>query len=45
MNYIEAVEKINSFLAFGIKPGLERIRELADRIGAQDRTFHIPVCS
>lgn len=34
MNYIEAVEKINSFLAFGIKPGLERIRELADRIGA-----------
>lgn len=33
MTYEDAVKKINSLLTFGIKPGLERIRELLDRIG------------
>ena len=34
MTYQEAVEAINSLLVFGSKPGLERIRELAERIGS-----------
>ena len=29
---IEAVKKINSMLTFGIKPGLERIIELMERV-------------
>lgn len=37
MEYNEAVKKINSFLAFGVKPGLERIRELVDRLGSPDK--------
>ncbi|MBR2176011.1 MAG: bifunctional folylpolyglutamate synthase/dihydrofolate synthase [Clostridia bacterium] len=37
MTYNEAVEKINSLLVFGAKPGLERISELAKRIGSPDK--------
>ena len=37
MTYCEAVERINSLLAFGIKPGLERIKELMERIGSPDK--------
>ncbi len=37
MTYSEAVNKINSLLTFGVKPGLERIRELVDKLGAPDR--------
>ena len=37
MNYEEAVRIIDSLLVFGSRPGLERIRELTDRIGAPDR--------
>ena len=37
MTYDEAVEKINSLLVFGSRPGLERVRELVDRIGAPDK--------
>ena len=37
MTYQEAVSNINSLLVFGSKPGLERIRELVDRIGAPDK--------
>ena len=33
MTYIDAVNKINSLLRFGIQPGLERIQALLDRIG------------
>ena len=33
MNYIESVEYIHSLLAFGIKPGLERISMLLDLLG------------
>jgi len=39
MEYQRAVEIINSLLVFGSKPGLERIRELVDRIGAPDRSL------
>lgn len=37
MTYNEAVKKINSMLTFGIKPGLERIIELMERLGSPDR--------
>ena len=37
MNYEEAVRIIDSLLVFGSRPGLERIRELTDRLGAPDR--------
>ena len=37
MTYNEAVEKINSLLVFGSKPGLERISELVERIGSPDK--------
>ena len=33
MTYEQAVQKINSLLRFGIKPGLERIQELLHRLG------------
>lgn len=33
MNYIQAMDKINGRLRFGIKPGLERIEELLERLG------------
>lgn len=39
MTYQEAVRRINSLLVFGSKPGLERIRELVDRIGAPDKSL------
>lgn len=44
MNYIESVEYIHSLLAFGIKPGLERISALLNLLGdPQDKikTVHI----
>lgn len=37
MTYNEAVEKINSLLVFGSKPGLERVSELVKRIGSPDK--------
>ncbi len=37
MTYNEAVEKINSLLVFGSKPGLERVQELVERIGSPDK--------
>ena len=37
MTYEKAVETINSLLVFGSKPGLERVRELVDRIGSPDK--------
>lgn len=40
MTYEEAVEKINSLLVFGSKPGLERVSELVKRIGSPDRHLH-----
>ena len=39
MNYYEAVEKINSLLVFGSRPGLERIREFVDRMGKPDKSL------
>ena len=39
MTYTQAVEKINSLLVFGSRPGLERIREMVDRMGAPDRSL------
>ena len=33
MTYRDAVHKINSLLRFGMKPGLERIQALLDRMG------------
>lgn len=33
MTYCDAVNKINSLLRFGMKPGLERIQALLDRMG------------
>ena len=37
MTYQEAVEKIDSLLVFGSKPGLERVGELIERIGSPDK--------
>ncbi|MBQ9461775.1 MAG: bifunctional folylpolyglutamate synthase/dihydrofolate synthase [Clostridia bacterium] len=37
MTYDEAVEKINSLLVFGSKPGLERVSELVRRTGSPDK--------
>ncbi len=37
MTYNEAVEKINSLLVFGSKPGLERIGEFVERTGSPDK--------
>ena len=39
MTYEEAVAAIHSLLPFGVKPGLDRIRELTDRLGAKDRVL------
>ncbi len=39
MNYDEAVKTINSLLVFGSKPGLERVGELAERIGSPDKNL------
>ncbi len=33
MDYLKSIEKVNSLLKFGIRPGLERIRELLSRLG------------
>ncbi len=33
MNYEQALEYVDSFLRFGIKPGLERIKQLLDMLG------------
>lgn len=33
MDYLKSIEKVNSLLKFGIRPGLERIRELLTRLG------------
>ena len=48
MNFNESVEYIHSLLAFGIKPGLERISMLLDLLGnPQDKLkiVHIAVNS
>ena len=37
MTYKEAVEKIDSLLVFGSKPGLERVGELIKRVGSPDK--------
>lgn len=37
MTYEQAVEKIDSLLVFGSKPGLERIAELVRRLGSPDK--------
>ena len=37
MTYKEAIEKINSLLVFGSKPGLERVRELVERAGSPQK--------
>ena len=37
MTYEEAVKTIDSLLVFGSKPGLERVKELVERIGAPDQ--------
>ena len=39
MTYQEAIDIINSYLAFGIKPGLERIRMLLERMGNPQDTL------
>ena len=44
MNYNQSVEYIHSLLAFGIKPGLERIEMLLERLGNPQnkiKTVHI----
>ena len=44
MNYTQSVEYIHSLLAFGIKPGLERIEMLLERLGNPQnkiKTVHI----
>lgn len=44
MNYIQSVEYIHSLLAFGIKPGLERIEMLLESLGNPQnkiKTVHI----
>ena len=41
MNYREAVAYIHSLLQFGIKPGLERIQALLDRLGNPERRLPV----
>lgn len=44
MTYEEAIQKINSLLRFGIKPGLERIREILNRLSnPQDKLRFIHI--
>lgn len=44
MNYIEAMQKINNRLVFGIKPGLERIEKLLYLLGdPQDQLKYVHV--
>ena len=44
MTYSQAVEKINSLLKFGSRPGLDRIETLLDKMGRpQDKTKFIHV--
>lgn len=38
MTYEEALQKINSRLRFGIKPGLERIEALCKKLGDPRRS-------
>lgn len=40
MTYQEAVDVIDSLLVFGSKPGLERVRELVERIGSPHQQLH-----
>ncbi|RKJ41005.1 bifunctional folylpolyglutamate synthase/dihydrofolate synthase [Acutalibacter sp. 1XD8-33] len=45
MTYAEALEKINSRLLFGMKPGLERMERLMERLGnPQKRMKFVHVC-
>ena len=37
MTYQEAMEKINSLLVFGSKPGLKRVGELMERLGSPEK--------
>lgn len=39
MTYQEAIHTINSYLAFGIKPGLERIQMLLEQLGNPQETL------
>lgn len=41
MTYEQAIEKVNSLLLFGSKPGLERITKLADLMGRPDKQLKI----
>lgn len=44
MDYSQSLEKVNSLLKFGIKPGLERISELLNRLGnPQDKLKFVHV--
>lgn len=44
MDYSQSLEKVNSLLKFGIKPGLERISELLTRLGnPQDKLKFVHV--
>lgn len=44
MNYSQSLEKVNSLLKFGIRPGLERIGELLNRLGnPQDKLKFVHV--
>lgn len=44
MDYSQSLEKVNSLLKFGIKPGLERIAELLNRLGnPQDKLKFVHV--
>lgn len=45
MTYQEAVEKIDSRLLFGMKPGLERMRALMDELGGpQEKVKFVHIC-
>ena len=45
MTYRQAMEKINSRLLFGMKPGLERMRALMDELGEpQKKLKFVHVC-
>lgn len=44
MDYSKSIEKVNSLLKFGIRPGLERIQELLERLGnPQDKLKFVHV--
>lgn len=44
MTYEQAMEKVNSRLRFGIKPGLERVSALLEKLGNPQKQLKFGPC-